>query len=176
MRLWRGAMIVVGLGLSTSTPRADSAPERREAKPLCVAPLPAMRAELERLFTIAGEHASHYQLCKDGDDVTVSVQLQSLCMMPTSLVSPIAVAVSYRVTETRAIGGECAPYPDCAKPPAPQQSSQRVTLQFASSAQGMLLTVPAKLPGLPLRTPLGRTHSLGCKGTSKAFTPRALPK
>jgi hypothetical protein len=130
----------------------------------CTSPSREAVAEIARLFRSAGEHASMYHLCSDGDDEEVTVQVLSACEAQP------AIRVRYRVVTRRQRGGECSPYPQCAEAPPPEEGIHSVSLERASG----MLVVPRKLPGIALKTPLGKAHSAGCKGKKAAFVPRKI--
>jgi hypothetical protein len=159
------AILVVSLlayaaGADESLPRKSPPPAAK-----CEAPPAMVVREIERLFKSAAEHATHSNTCVDGHGERVSIELLATC------VERSRVAAHYRVTVAEERGGECSPYPDCAKPSPPEVSTQSAHLDFARDGR---LIVPRELPGVPLKTPLDRAHSTGCYGDSPAFVPRPL--
>jgi hypothetical protein len=139
----------------TSVALADPCTLSREAE-----------AEVERLFKSAGEHASMYEQCKDGDDKIVQIQVLSACQKER------AIDVRYRVVTNHRLSGECSPYPECANAPPPAAGIHTVSLKL--SDDGTQLAVPRKLPGVALRTALDKVHSAGCNGKKPAYVPRKV--
>jgi hypothetical protein len=86
----------------------------------------------------------------------------------------LRVMIQYHVTLTRERGGECSPYPECAKAPPPEESGQRAGVDFEKSPEGLRIVVPAQLDGIWLKTPLDKKHSTGCHGDIPAFVPRFI--
>jgi len=153
--------VVLGVLLCTLTFADESTPGGHGCQP----PSPAVVREIERRFPAAGEHATESHVCVDGNGERTQLKLTSACMK-----GPAAVSVRYRVTVTFEVGGECTPYPDCARAPPPETSNQTAELQLTPAG----LKVPASLPGVRLRTPLGKKHSTGCHGDAAAFVPRPV--
>lgn len=140
------------------------------SEPLCPSPAtPEVTAEVERLLAAAAEHASVSSLCMDGDATTVEVLVTCVSGAPG------AVTVRYRVTTRHSYGGECAPYPECAKPPPPVMREGKTTLVFRETPTGLLLNVPAKLPEIAM-TPLSRVHDGRCSGKKAAFVPKPVSR
>lgn len=117
------------------------------SEPVCPAPSP----QLERFFTAVAEHASHSKLCSDGMATAVTVKI--LCAANGR--------VDYEVTTSTRYGGECDPYPECAKPPPPKLTRHTITLNLKKP--------PKTIPGVELLTPLARVHDAGCDGKKAAY-------
>jgi hypothetical protein len=149
----------------------QSVPPPRPAP--CAAAHPNVVREIERLLKIAGGHASHSSVCSDGDGHRSDVKLLETCALPRELDAGMVRRfwLRYRVTTTFEVGGECSPYPDCAKPGPPETSTHTVVLDFGDFPPGLRITVPASLPGLTLKTPLHKKHSTGCNGDVPRFEP-----
>jgi hypothetical protein len=138
----------------------------------CTPAHPAVVHEIERLLKSAGAHATHSEVCADGDGERVDLKLLETCQLPRGIDEMMVkrVWIQYRATISFEVGGECSPYPQCAQAPPPDISTQTTVLEFGNFPPGLKLTVPAQLPGITLKTPLGKKHSTGCHGDAPAFT------
>lgn len=163
--------IAVSLGWGSTRARADIVPREVTVSKACQAPSKAIRAEIERLFRLAAEHATRTHLCQDGPGEITTIKLVSSCQTDAS-----SVTVTYEVIVKHELGGECAPYPACADGGPPTRSKGSATLAFVSVDGGVQLGAPPKLPGLTLLTPLQKPHSMACNGKSPAWAPRTIPK
>lgn len=153
---------------------ADVAPHKLTVLKTCQAPPKAMRAELERLFKLAAEHATRTNICQDGPGEVTTIKIVSAC-----LAAEQKVTVTYEVTVRHEVGGECTPYPACADggPPSREQGSATIAFTTVGNAGiGIGLSALPKIPGVTLLTPLHKPHSMACKGKSPAWEPRAIPK
>jgi hypothetical protein len=143
------------------------------AKPSSCTPAhAAVVREIERLFKSAGAHASFSDVCADGDGQRADLKLLETCQLPRDIGETMVrrVWVRYQTTISYEVGGECSPYPKCAEAPPPDVSTQTAVLDFGDFPPGLKVTVPAALPGITLKTPLGKKHSTGCHGDAPAFT------
>ena len=167
-------VVTILLCASASIARADASVPPPEAGE-CVAPSAAVTQEIERLFASIAGHSTASQVCVDGNGHQVSIDRVRSCRAPASAGSPLTVAVSYRVTVTHLRGGECSPYPECARPSPPSYSNGRMTIRFTTSPAGLVLVLPREVPGLELyMQALDKKHETGCDGTIAAFVPRAV--
>lgn len=167
-------LVIAGLSAAmawSGFARADVAPQTLTVRKTCQAPPQALRAEIDRLFKLAAEHATRTHLCQDGPGEITTIKIVSACQDDTS-----NVTVTYEVTVAHEVGGECTPYPACADGGPPTHSKGSATLAFAKVDGGVRLRATPKLPGLTLLTPLHKPHSMACKGKSPAWTPRTIPK
>jgi hypothetical protein len=157
--------------------RADQStpPAPKPAAGRCEAPSSAVAAEIHRLLKAAGEHASHSQVCIDGDGETTTIKPLSLCVTSADAAN-LQVVVRYHVTVARELGGECSPFPDCAKPPPPHEVASSATLRFSAAADGLRVILPTALPAVSLLTPLARRHKTGCHADAPAFVPRVIAR
>jgi hypothetical protein len=142
----------------------------------CEAPSPAVQRELKRLLATAERHATLSHVCVDGSGEKTALALLEACVRhpagrPNEDVIGLVVWMRYRVIVEHERGGECSPYPECAKSPPPAVSVQSVELRFSGGPDGFTMIVPVELPGVPLKTPLAKKHSTGCYGESPAFVP-----
>lgn len=150
---------------------ADVAPHKLTVQKTCQAPPKAMRAEVDRLLKLAAEHATRTNLCQDGPGEIATVKIVSACLEDARNVS-----VTYEVTVTHEVGGECTPYPACADGGPPSRSKGHATFAFTAVEGGVRLAGAPKLPSLALLTPLDKPHSMACKGKSTAWEPRTIPQ
>lgn len=163
---------LVATAMLASVAHADTSTRAAEASPAVV-------AEVKRLLESAAAHATLSKVCMDGDGERTTIALLGVTVEPSrgapdEDVVALSVTARYRVTVAELRGGECDPYPECAKPSPPRVTTIGAGLAFAGAPGGMRLIVPRELPAVPLKTPLDRKHSKGCDGDAPAFVPRLL--
>lgn len=175
VHLATAATLGVALLLASLPALGDSSPPATRAE--CTPPSPSVTAEIERLFASVAGHSTHSELCVDGDGHRVGIDHVRACAAPAAAGSGLAVAVSYRATVSYEVGGECSPYPDCAKPPPPTTRDGKITIRLTRTPEGLKIVVPREVPGLELLMgPLEKSHSTGCYGEIPAFVPKAVPR
>jgi hypothetical protein len=162
-------LAAAGLARADSSPPSTSAPANS-----CRAVTPEATAEIARLLQAAAEHATRSEVCVDGDGSVTTIALASACAGASEAAS-LRVSVRYKVTVKPERGGECSPYPECAKAPPPRTSDESAELRFVRGKTGARLVVPSALAGVALATPIDRDHSRGCYGKSAAFVARTVP-
>ncbi len=162
--------------------QSSSCPGRRyrhqgACEAACEAVSAAVRRELERLLKSAAEHATYSNVCADGNGEKTTLSLTRACVQhpvgrPNADVIGLSVELHYRVTIVEERSGECSPYPECARASPPRESDRSFGVELAGGPDGFTLIVPKELPGVPLKSPLAKAHSMGCHGEAPAFVPR----